>query len=136
MRFDTKIVVAVRDDLKTWQKLNVTAFLAGGIAGVNAGTIGEPYADGSGTRYGALIRQPILIFAGDLAALRRAHTRGLDRDVRLHVYISAMFETGHDEANRATVAASQRDALDLVGIGFIADRKIADKVTDGLKLRP
>ena len=28
MRFDTKIAIAVREDLATWQKLNVTAFLA------------------------------------------------------------------------------------------------------------
>src|SRR5215831_6725871 len=29
MRFDTKIAIAVREDLAVWQKLNVTAFLAG-----------------------------------------------------------------------------------------------------------
>ena len=32
MRFDTKIAVVVRDDLEAWQRLNVTAFLASGIA--------------------------------------------------------------------------------------------------------
>ena len=32
MRFDTKIAIAVRSDLAVWQKLNVTAFLASGIA--------------------------------------------------------------------------------------------------------
>lgn len=34
MRFDTKIAIAVREDLATWQKLNVTAFLASGLAAV------------------------------------------------------------------------------------------------------
>jgi len=32
MRFDTKIAIVLRDDLETWQKLNVTAFLSSGIA--------------------------------------------------------------------------------------------------------
>jgi hypothetical protein len=33
MRFDTKIGIVVREDLAIWQKLNVTAFLASGVAG-------------------------------------------------------------------------------------------------------
>lgn len=32
MKFDTKIAIVVRADLPTWQKLNMTAFLASGIA--------------------------------------------------------------------------------------------------------
>lgn len=32
MRFDTKIAIVVRADLAAWQKLNVTAFLASGVA--------------------------------------------------------------------------------------------------------
>ena len=39
--FDTKIAILVRDDLATWQKLNVTAFLMSGITGANSGLIGE-----------------------------------------------------------------------------------------------
>jgi hypothetical protein len=31
IRFDTKIAVLVREDLETWQRLNVTAFLVSGI---------------------------------------------------------------------------------------------------------
>lgn len=33
MEFDTKIVVILRDNLLTWQKLNITAFLMSGIGG-------------------------------------------------------------------------------------------------------
>jgi hypothetical protein len=44
--FDTKVAVVVRDDLATWQRLNVTAFLMSGItASAGAGAIGEPYTD-------------------------------------------------------------------------------------------
>ena len=32
MRFDTKIAVVVLADLPTWQKLNVVAFIASGVA--------------------------------------------------------------------------------------------------------
>ena len=35
MRFDTKIAIAVRGDLANWQQLNVTAFLASGVAAVS-----------------------------------------------------------------------------------------------------
>ena len=35
--FDTKVAVVVRDDLATWQRLNVTAFLMSGIVAA-AGT--------------------------------------------------------------------------------------------------
>jgi hypothetical protein len=37
MIFDTPVAIAVRDDLPVWEKLNVTAFLATGIAA--AGTV-------------------------------------------------------------------------------------------------
>ena len=50
MRFDTKIAIVLRDDLETWQKLNVTAFLASGVA-ANAELLGEPYTDADGTLY-------------------------------------------------------------------------------------
>ena len=31
MQYDTKIAVVIRTDLEVWQKLNVAAFLAGGL---------------------------------------------------------------------------------------------------------
>ncbi|HEV8192628.1 MAG TPA: DUF2000 family protein, partial [Ktedonobacterales bacterium] len=50
-RFDTKIAVIVRADLPIWQRLNMVAFLASGIATSEADVVGEPYEDGSGVRY-------------------------------------------------------------------------------------
>ncbi len=47
MKFDTKIVMVVREDLEVWQKLNVTDFLMSGIAGPQE-IIGQAYVDGSG----------------------------------------------------------------------------------------
>ncbi|HEX6611454.1 MAG TPA: DUF2000 family protein [Hyphomicrobiaceae bacterium] len=133
MQFDTKIAIVIRNDLQAWQKLNVTAFLAGGIAAAFPACIGEPYADGSGTPYHALIGQPILIYGADAAALARALDRAISRDVKPAVYTEDMFKTTHDAANRAAVKAVARADLNLVGLAFRAERKVIDKVVDGLK---
>jgi len=53
--------LVIRTDLEVWQKLNVAAFLTSGIAAAFPECIGEPYLDGDGTPYHALIGQPILI---------------------------------------------------------------------------
>jgi len=136
MRFETKIAIVVRDDLATWQKLNVVSFLAGGLVGVYPELPGERYSDASGRLYGPLIRQPILIFGADPAGLTRALGRARDRGVTPSIYTSALFETGNDDDNRAAVAAVATDALDLVGLAVHADRKQVDKITKGLTLHP
>ena len=64
MRFDTKLAIVVRNDLPTWQKLNVTAFLAGAVAAGSDEVIGEPYEDGSGRKYLAMFGQPVLCSSG------------------------------------------------------------------------
>ena len=133
MQFDTKIAIVIRNDLQAWQKLNVAAFLAGGIAAAFPACIGDPYEDGSGTPYHALIGQPILIYGADAAALARALDRAISRDVKPAVYTEDMFKTTHDAANRAVVKAVARANLNLVGLAFRADRKVIDKVVDGLK---
>lgn len=43
--FDTKVALIVRDDLAAWQKLNVVAFLATGVAAEAPEALGEPYED-------------------------------------------------------------------------------------------
>jgi hypothetical protein len=133
MQFDTKIAVVIRTDLEPWQKLNVAAFLAGGIAAAFPECVGEPYEDGSGTKYLSLIGQPILIYGADRQALTRALERALARGVRPAVYTEDMFETTHDAANRAAVKAVARADLNLVGLAIRAERKLIDKIVDGLK---
>jgi hypothetical protein len=134
MQFDTKIAIVIRTDLEAWQKLNVAAFLASGVAAAFPDCIGEPYADGSGTPYLSLIGQPILIYgAPDRAALSRALERALARTVKPAVYTEEMFKTTHDAANREAVRAVTRADLNLVGIAMRAERKVIDKIVDGLK---
>jgi hypothetical protein len=136
MRYDTKIAIVVRDDLAPWQKLNVTAFLSGGLVGAYPDLPGEPYRDGSGRFYGPLVRQPILIFAASEADLTRTLSRARDRNVRCSIYTEDLFATGNDADNRAAVAAVTTEALNLVGLALHADRKEVDKVTRGLNLHP
>ena len=133
MQFDTKIAVVIRTDLEPWQKLNVAAFLTSGITAAFPECIGEPYEDGSGTRYHQLIGQPILIYGADRPALTRALERALARNVKPALYTEDMFKTTHDEANRAAVKAVARADLNLVGLALRAERKVVDKIMDGLK---
>lgn len=134
MRYDTKIAIVVRDDLATWQKLNVASFLAGGLVGASPELAGEPYQDASGRFYGPLIRQPVLIFAAAASDLTNVLQRAQQRGVRPHLYTKELFATGNDIDNRAAVAAVATGALDLVGLGLHAERKEIDKITKGLKL--
>src|ERR1700749_4980562 len=133
MQFDTKTAVVVRTDLEPWQKLNVASFLSGGIAAAFPECIGAPYEDSNGTKYLCLTGQPILIYGADRAALTRALERALARNVTPAVYTEDMFRTTHDEANRAAVKAVARADLNLVGIAMRAERKVIDKIADGLK---
>jgi hypothetical protein len=133
MQFDTKIAVVIRTDLQAWQKLNVAAFLTSGIAAAFPDCIGEPYEDASDTKYLSLIGQPILIYGADGPALSRALDRALTRNVKPAVYTEDMFKTTHDAANREAVRAVARAELNLVGIAIRAERKVIDKIADGLK---
>ena len=57
-----------------------------------------------------------------------------NRSIEFCIYITDMFVTGYDEANRETGASYNTDALPLVGLALRANRKIVDKITKGSKL--
>lgn len=133
MQFDTKIAVVLRDDLPTWQQLNMTAFLISGIAGT-APIVGEDYEDASGNRYLPMCRQPILVFAGDAARLRAVYERAMGRGLRFSIFTEDLFATGNDSDNRAAVKAVAREDLRLVGLALRADKRIMDKVLKGVAL--
>ena len=79
MLFDTKIALIIRDDLASWQKMNVAAFLASGIAAAHPQSIGEPYADASGNEY--------------LRSIRRLFSKaGTDRLVRKETIAILLYE--------------------------------------------
>jgi hypothetical protein len=130
--FSTKIAVLLRDDLAPWQALNVTAFLAGGLAAAAPELIGQPYEDAGGTKYLAILRQPVLVFAGDAAVMAAAHRRALERGLIPAIYTAEMFGTFNDADNRAAVRAAS--VLDLVGIAVHGPKSLVDKVLKGARL--
>jgi hypothetical protein len=136
MRFPTKIAIAVRDDLLTWQRLNVMAFLSSAVAGAAPGAIGQPYEDGSGNAYLPMFREPVLVYAGPRAALARCRERALARGLPAAVYTGGMFETDNDDDNRAVVRAETAQDLDLVGVAVYGERAAVDRVFDKIRLHP
>jgi hypothetical protein len=133
MIYETKTALVLRRDLAAWQIANVAAFLTGGLAGTHPELMGEPYRDGAGRSYSALVREPVFVYGASLDELRRTHLRALSRALQPAIYIEAMFKTTNDADNRAAVAAAPPDALDFVGIGVHGPRKTIDKVVNSLK---
>lgn len=134
--FDTKIAIVLRDDLASWQALNVTAFLTSGIVAQSPEVIGEPYRDRAGNIYNPLSIQPVIVLAADQATISTIHRRSLERDIRTCVYVEEMFATGHDAANRAVFAEFAPEDAKVVGIAMRAEKKLVDKVTKGAKMHP
>lgn len=131
-----KAAVVVRDDLATWQKLNITAFVVSGIGTDRPDLVGKAYEDRSGGKYLPMLALPVLVFAADRPGLRRAFERARARDLHVAVYTSQLFATGNDMDNRAAVAAVDTADLDLVGISIVGDRRAVDKALDKLRLHP
>ena len=134
MDFATKIAIIVRDDLATWQKLNVTAFLTSGVTGADQSLLGEDYQDAVGNRYSRLLIQPIIVLSADGNRIKTIYRRAMDRGVQLSIYIEDMFTTGHDAANRETVKARQPEDLPIVGLALREEKKLVDKITKGAKM--
>jgi hypothetical protein len=133
MLYPTKTALVIRNDLAAWQKVNIAAFLSGGLAHQFPEMIGEPYRDADATLYTPLIREPVFVYGADAEILRRTYERARNRDLAFAIYTEPLFKTTNDIDNRASVAATAREALDLVGLGFHAERKLIDKLVNGLK---
>jgi hypothetical protein len=135
--FDTKVAVIVRNDLATWQRLNVTAFLMSGItARAGAMAIGEPYLDADDREYLPLLVQPVLVLTAARSKLHTVRERAQRRDIPLALYTAEMFATGNDADNRAAVRAVETAELDLVGLAVRAPHRDADAVLRGLRRHP
>ncbi len=132
--FDTKIAVLLRDDLASWQRLNVTAFLVSGIAHVTPELMGEPYADADGTEYLPMFGQPVLVFSGPADVLTAAHGRALGRGLRFSIFTDELFHTGNDHDNRAAVRAVPGEKLALAGLAVHGPKNAVDKILKGASL--
>src|SRR5690349_6394573 len=121
--FDTKIAIVLLDNLESWQKLNVTAFIASAIVRQNRDIIGENYHDASGNLYMPMIIQPMMIYQANAEEIHRAYERAAERGVKLAIFTKELFSTGNDTNNRAAVASKQASELDLVGLAMRDEKK-------------
>src|SRR5260370_33973096 len=98
--FDTKIAIVVREDLATWQKLNVTAFVTSGIVGANPGLLGEPYQDASGNLYNPLVVQPMIVLSADSSTIKAIYRRAVGGKGRRLRLTEEEFFANQDSANK------------------------------------
>jgi len=133
MKFDSKIVAILRQDLLIWQKLNVTAFIMSGISG-RPEVLGEPYVDGCGHVYLPMSKQPIMIYAANGEQLKELLIKAQNKEVSLAIYTAELFNIYNDDDNRAKVAEFETNDLNLVGIGMIGKKNHIDRLTKGLVL--
>lgn len=132
--FDTKIAIVLRDDLVAWQALNVTAFLATGVAAQHPTIIGEPYIDRAGNHFSPLSIQPMIVLSANADTIAAIHRRAIERGVIASAYVEEMFATGHDAANREVFSRFGPDNARVVGLAIRADKRMADKITKGARM--
>ncbi|MGZ3142647.1 DUF2000 family protein [Lentzea chajnantorensis] len=131
--FDTKIAVLLRDDLASWQALNVTAFL---VSGLPQELRGEPYTDADDVTYLPMFGQPVVVLQGDRDVLTKAHQRALTRDQAMSIFTADLFSTGNDADNRAAVRKVHTRDLDLVGLAVHGQKNAIDKILKGARMHP
>ena len=131
--YPTKTALILLDDLAAWQKVNVSAFLTGGLMHRFPEMAGEAYRDGDDCHYLAMVREPVFVYGADAQTMRRTFERARSRGVPFSIYTRPLFVTSNDADNRASVAATPTAELDLVGLGLHGDRKLIDKIVNGLK---
>lgn len=133
MEFDTKIKIALKSDLEMWQKLNVTAFLASGIAGTED-IVGRPYVDKDGVEYLPMSQQPIMIHSASGEELNELLKKALTKNATISIFTKELFNTYNDEDNRHMVSQFKTDELNLVGIGIHGKKNHVDRLFKGLEL--
>ena len=131
MMENTKIVIILDEDLLTWQKMNVTAFLMSGI-GASKDIIGEPYVDASGIEYLPMSGLPVMIYSSGRDAIKEIMKKGLNKDVVISIFTEELFQTFNDDDNRKSVALFETDDLNLVGIAMCGKKNHIDRMTKGL----
>ncbi len=109
-----RIAIVLREDLATWQRINVAAFLASAVASGNAEVVGEPYRDALGRTYSRMFA-PVMVFETSRDALSRILVDGLEAGLGVMAFPERLFITGNDSDNRAAFAALAPAEMDRPG---------------------
>lgn len=134
MNLNKKIAIVVREDLLTWQKLNVTAFLASGFG--TQDIMGENYKDKSGKIYLPMSGQPILVYAANKEEMKEILAKAVNREIEISIYNQEMFSTNNDTDNRAMIEKYETTEIEPVGLGLCGKKQHIDKTLHGYKLHP
>lgn len=133
--YPNKLAVVMLQDLASWQKLNVTAFLASSVAIAFPETHGAPLVDASGAAYLPFLKHPVLVYkAESVEQLKRAFNRANERELHVGIYTKELFATKNEEENLQQIARYSTENLNLVGIMLYGENKKVDKALDKLKL--
>lgn len=132
--YDKKIAIVILQDLLTWQKLNVAAFLTSAVAIRFPDTHGKSFVNASGSAYLPFIKHPVLVYGAETGVqIKRAFSRAKERELHIGIYTRPLFDTKNEEGNLAEIAKYTDDDQDLVGIILYGENKKVDKALDGLK---
>ena len=134
MNLDKKIAIVVREDLLTWQKLNVTAFLASGFGTLDI--MGENYKDKSGKVYLPMSGQPILVYSASKEEMKAILSKAVNREIEISIYNEEMFSTNNDVDNRAMIEKYETEEIEPVGLGLCGKKNHIDRTLHGYKLHP
>lgn len=134
MDFENKIAVVIKNDLLSWQKLNVASFLASSIAIKFPETHGSSFVNASNSEYLPFIKQPILIYGADESTqLERAFSRAKQRELHIGIYTKPLFATKNETDNHNEMKKCTDENQELVGIVIYGDKRKVGKALDGLK---
>lgn len=134
MTIDTKIALVIKDDLASWQKLNVASFLASSVAIKFPETHGKPFVNASKIEYLPFIKQPMLIYkADDGQQIKRAFNRAKDRGLNIGIYTEPLFATKNEGGNHIEISKCTDEEQDLVGIVIYGENRKVSKALNGLK---
>ena len=134
MLYENKIALIIKNDLHSWQKLNVASFLASSIAIKFPDTHGKAFINASGSEYLPFIKHPILIYKADNEdELKRVFNRAKERKLYIGIYTEPLFSTKNELENHIEIAKSSDENQVLVGIAIYGENKKVGKALDGLK---
>ncbi len=134
MLYENKIALIIKNDLHSWQKLNVASFLASSIAIKFPDTHGKAFINASGSEYLPFIKHPILIYKADNEdEIKRVFNRAKERELYIGIYTEPLFSTKNELENHIEIAKSSDENQVLVGIAIYGENKKVGKALDGLK---
>lgn len=135
--YENKIALVIKNDLQSWQKLNIASFLASSIAIKFNDTHGSEFINASGSNYLPFIKHPITIYKADSEAeLKRAFNRAKERELAIGIYTEPLFATKNEAENHIEIAKHTDENQILVGIAIYGESKKVSKALDGLKFHP